>query len=313
MSAIRTEGLCKNYGTVRAVSNLTLAVEPGTIFGFLGPNGAGKTTTIRLLTGMSHPTAGEAWVAGQNVKHNHSVAARIGFLPEEPVLYPWMTPLELLDHVGRIFGQDSAQRRARADELLEQTGLSQVRKRRIGGFSRGMRQRLGLAQAMVNRPEVLFLDEPVSALDPVGRRDVLNMIRGLRNQCTVFMSTHILDDVERVCDTIGIINQGQLVVQADQEELRSRYSAPIFEVECMEGRENALQALAQDLVALAWVVSVARDGPVARVVVRDIDTARQALLPFIAQTGMPVKRYEIVTPSLEDVFLQVIGQPGGTA
>jgi len=313
MSAIRTEGLSKTYGQVRAVDNLTLNVEPGAIFGFLGPNGAGKTTTIRLLTGLAHATAGQAWVAGHDVKHTNSVAERIGFLPEEPALYPWMTPLELLDHVGRLFGLAPAQRRARASELLEQTGLAQVGKRRIGGFSRGMRQRLGLAQALVNRPDVLFLDEPVSALDPAGRKDVLQMIRQFRGRCTVFMSTHILDDVERVCDTIGIINQGRLVVQAAQGELRSRYAVPAFEVECLDGSEAALQTWAQQLGALDWVASASCSGASARVVVRDVARAHRDLLGNIARAGLAVRRFEMVTPSLEDIFLQIVGRQGGAA
>ena len=190
--AIRTRGLRKVYGEVVALDGLTLTVERGTVFGFLGPNGAGKTTTMRLLTGMARPTAGEAWVAGQTVGQGASAAARFGYLPEEPAFYPWMTPLEFLDHVGRVFHLAGPERRARAQELLELVGLGAVGKRRITGFSRGMRQRLGLAQALVNKPEVLLLDEPVSALDPAGRKEVLELIGQLGSEHTVFMSTYIL-------------------------------------------------------------------------------------------------------------------------
>ncbi len=203
MAAIVTDALVKEYGKVKAVDGLNLAVTEGAIFGFLGPNGAGKTTTIRMLTGMARPTSGSAKVAGVNLGSDGQVRARIGYLPEEPAFYTWMSPLEFLDHVGRLFGIGSSDRKVRSKELLAQVGLSEVAKRRIGGFSRGMRQRMGLAQALINRPEVLFLDEPVSALDPGGRKEVLDMIQGLRGQCTVFMSTHILADVERVCDTRG--------------------------------------------------------------------------------------------------------------
>jgi ABC-2 type transport system ATP-binding protein len=308
MHAIRTQDLSKAYGQVRALDGLTLAVEPGTVFGFLGPNGAGKTTTMRLLTGLARPTAGKAWVAGQEIGHDGRAAARIGYLPEEPAFYPWLTPVELLDHIGRLFGLPGPERHTRTGELLDLVGLGQVTKRRIGGFSRGMRQRLGLAQALVNRPEVLLLDEPVSALDPAGRKEVLEMIGRLRTQCTVFMSTHILQDVERVCDTVAIINHGRLVVEAPQAELLDRYTLPAFELECIESDEPAFKAWLDTLPGLDWVSSVTVDGLVGRVIVRDVDVARRALLSQVVEAGLILRRYEIVTPSLEDVFLQLVGQ-----
>jgi ABC-2 type transport system ATP-binding protein len=306
MTAIRIEGLQKLYGSVRALDGLTLSVEEGAIFGFLGPNGAGKTTTIRMLTGLAHPSGGKAWVAGSEISQSRTVAARIGYLPEEPAFYTWMTPLEFLDHVGRLFGLASAARKQRALELLERAGLTQVRKRRIAGFSRGMRQRLGLAQALVNKPEVLFLDEPVSALDPAGRKEVLEMIEGLRGQCTVFMSTHILADVERVCDTVGIINQGKLVVEANQQELLARYTLPAFELEVDPGQERALRDWTDTLITSAWARSAAVDGTVARLVVKNVQAARTTLLSEAMAAGLALRRYEIVRPSLEDVFLRLV-------
>jgi len=308
MYAIRTEGLSKAYGQVLALDGLTLTVEPGTVFGFLGPNGAGKTTTMRLLTGLAHPSGGRAWVAGQELGRNGRVAARIGYLPEEPAFYPWMTPAELLDHVGRLFGLPGPRRRAQSQELLELVGLSSVHKRRISGFSRGMRQRLGLAQCLVNQPDVLLLDEPVSALDPAGRKEVLELIGQLGSRCTVFMSTHILQDVERVCDTVAIINQGRLVVEAPQAELLARYTLPAFELECVESCEPAFTAWLHTLPGLQWVSSVAIDGQVGRVIVSDVDVARRELLAQAVQAGLILRRYEIVTPSLEDVFLRLVGQ-----
>jgi ABC-2 type transport system ATP-binding protein len=310
MSAIRIEGLQKVYGGVRAVDGLDLSVEEGAIFGFLGPNGAGKTTTIRMLTGLAHPSGGRAWVAGAELGHNGKVARRIGYLPEEPAFYTWMSPLEFLDHVGRLFGLSSADRKARAMELLELAGLAQVRKRRIAGFSRGMRQRLGLAQALVNRPEVLFLDEPVSALDPAGRKEVLEMIESLRGQCTVFMSTHILSDVERACDTVGIINHGKLVVEANQQELLARYTISAFELECDPGQEAALQTFANSLSGCGWVTKASLEGAVARILVKNVAEARPLLLGAVTRSGLALRRYEIVTPSLEDVFLRLVEQDG---
>ncbi len=309
MSAIRTAGLKKTYGEVRALDGLTLEVQEGTVFGFLGPNGAGKSTTIRLLTGLARPSGGQAWVAGQEVTPNRP-AVKVGYLPEDPAFYTWMTPLELLDQVGRLFGLGAAERKKRCGELLELAGLSEVRKRRIGGFSRGMRQRLGLAQALVNRPEVLFLDEPVSALDPAGRKEVLELILGLRGACTVFMSTHILADVERVCDTVGIIDKGRLVVEARQTDLLARYSIPAIELECLPGQEVTLRKWLNNLSRTDWFESGAADGCQARLVVKDMQAAQAEVLPSALKEGLTLVRYQMVMPSLEDIFMRLVGGKG---
>jgi ABC-2 type transport system ATP-binding protein len=312
MSAIRIEGLRKTYGAVTALDGLDLAVEPGSVFGFLGPNGAGKTTTLRLLTGLAAPTAGRACVdgvpvAGAEAKVGAGAAAgHFGFLPEEPAFYNWMTAREFLDHVGRVFGLNAAARAARLRELLDLAGLSEAANRHIGGFSRGMRQRLGLAQALVSRPAVLFLDEPTSALDPAGRKEVLELIQQLRGQTTVFMSTHILADVERVCDTVGILARGRLVAHAPRETLLAQYALPIFEVEVELDAEAALAAWAEAQRTRPFVESVTLLGATARIMVSDVAAARAGLLPSVMQAGLVLTRYELMRPSLEDVFLRLV-------
>jgi ABC-2 type transport system ATP-binding protein len=309
MLAVRTEQLRKAFGKFIALDGLDLNVEEGTVFGFLGPNGAGKTTTIRILTGLAHATSGQAWVLGEAVRLNqYEIAKRIGFLPEEPSFYTWMTPREFLDHVGRIFGLPAVVRSERTQELLELAGLEEAAKRRIAGFSRGMRQRLALAQALINHPKLLFLDEPASALDPEGRKEVLDFIERLRGQCTVFMSTHILADVERVCDTVGIIDHGRLVTEAPREALLAQYAIPAIEVEVDEGMEAELASWSEGVQKEAWVTSVELQGKVARVVVEDIHIAKNKLFKSIAQTGLALMRYEVVKPSLEDVFLKLVGR-----
>ncbi len=304
------EGLRKSFGKVQALDGLNLTVEPGTLFGFLGPNGAGKTTTMRILTGLARPTGGRAWVAGMEVTAtSREMTRRIGYLPEEPAFYPWMTAREFLDHVGRIFGL-AAERESRTRELLELVGLTEVSGRRIGTFSHGMRQRLGLAQALVNRPEVLFLDEPTSGLDPAGRKEVLELLERLRERCTIFMSTHILADVERVCDTVGIIAHGRMVTEAPREELLARYAVPAFELEGENGFERQIAAWAGSIRQAPWVTTVSVDGATVRVVVNDVETAKRALLAAAVQAGLVLTRYEMVRPSLEDVFLQLVGEGG---
>ncbi len=306
MTAIRIEKLTKIYGPVRALDGLDLTVEENSIFGFLGPNGAGKTTTIRLLTGLAHPTAGQAWVAGTPIGSDHQSAGIIGYLPEEPAFYTYLSPLEYLDHIGRLFRLPPVERRKRIDDLLELTGLAQVKKRRIGGFSRGMRQRLGLAQALINQPRVLLLDEPVSALDPIGRKEILDLVEHLRGQCTIFMSTHILADVERVCDSVGIIHKGRLLVKSNKNELLERYALPVLELECDQSQVPALAAWLPELSAQTWVKSTSIDQNVARIIVTDIETDRARLLAAVLQAGLPLRRFEVVTPSLEDVFLRLV-------
>jgi ABC-2 type transport system ATP-binding protein len=309
MIAVQTEELYKVFGKFSALNGLNLSVEEGTIFGFLGPNGAGKTTTIRILTHLAHATSGKAWVLGSPIDSTtDDISRQIGFLPEEPAFYTWMTPLEFLDYVGRLFGSPSAERSARSKELLKLAGLEDSAKRHIGGFSRGMRQRLALAQALMNRPKVLFLDEPASALDPLGRKEVLDFIEQLRGQCTVFMSTHILADVERVCDTVGIINHGKLVTQASREALLAQYAIPALEVDVDDHSKNEVNSWIEVLQSFPWVKAISQDPPSMRVTVTDIETAKQELLRSAVQAGIVLTKYEVVRPSLEDVFMHLVGE-----
>jgi ABC-2 type transport system ATP-binding protein len=312
MSAVRMEELRKNFGDVLALDGLTLSVESGSVFGFLGPNGAGKTTTIRVLAGLARPNNGRAWVDGIEVTagttDRRQLASHIGYLPQDPAFYSWMTAREFLDYAARVFGLSAAERCTRVQELLELAGLTEAAGRRIGGFSGGMSQRLGVAQALVNWPPVLLLDEPVSGLDPAGRRDLLELIDRLRGQCTVFMSTHILGDVERVCDSVGIIDRGKLITEARQDELLERYAVPAFELEAEQGFAEPLKAWVDTLRQMSWVTSVATDTRTARIVVNDVEKAKRELMASAVGAGLVLTRYEMVRPSLEDVFLRLVGQ-----
>jgi len=312
-AAIRCEGLSKSYGQIVALQGLDLAVEAGTVFGFLGPNGAGKTTTIRLLVGLARPTAGRAWVAGHEATADAKALRQlVGYLPEELAFYAWMTGVEFLDYVARLFGLARGERKERVAELLELVGLQAAGRRRIGGYSRGMRQRLGLAQALINRPQVLILDEPASALDPQGRRDVLTLIERLRERTTVFMSTHILSDVERVCDRVAVLDRGRLVVEAGREELQHRYAPPVVELAWETGDNDLAQVmdLLRLLEGVPWVRQVERQERALRVHVDDRTQARRELLSLVVQSGLLLSRYELVRPTLEDVFLRLVHQEG---
>ncbi|HET7037959.1 MAG TPA: ABC transporter ATP-binding protein [Thermomicrobiaceae bacterium] len=309
--AIACQHLVKRYGAVTALAGLDLSVPAGSIFGFLGPNGAGKTTTLRILTGLAEPTSGRALIAGQDVRQGGAALRReIGYLEQQPQLYGWMRARELLAFAGELFGLRGAPLGARVDELLELTGLQAAANRRVGGFSGGMRQRLGLAQALINRPPVLLLDEPVSQLDPAGRHDLLRIIAGLRGQATVLMSTHILADVERVCDRVAIIDQGRLVVEAPVAELERRYAQPVFVLEPEAGQEPQVEALVSALEQQPWVTSVTREGAAIRVTSGEPETASRAILPLVVSAGVALARFERARASLEDIFLRLVGEGG---
>ncbi|MGD9840565.1 MAG: ATP-binding cassette domain-containing protein [Candidatus Bipolaricaulis sp.] len=301
--AIELRNLTKVYGPVRALDSVSLAVPSGSVFGFLGPNGAGKTTTLRILTGLARPTSGSAFVLGYDAATaTNDVRAAVGYLPDVPGFYPWMTGAELLRFAGRLFGLSGPTLSSRVDALLDLAGLSGV-KARVGAYSRGMRQRLGVAQALINAPSVLLLDEPTSALDPIGRKSVLDMIASLAGRTTVFFSTHILSDVERVCDTVAILHRGKAVVQAPIGELKARYAMQKIAVEVTAGADE----LAQELAGAPWVASVERPADQRIVVaVTDASAAQRAIPAAVANRGVGLRRLEMVEVSLEDVFVDLV-------
>jgi ABC-2 type transport system ATP-binding protein len=303
---IRVEKLVKTYGAVHALDGLSLNVRPGVVYGFLGPNGAGKTTCMRILSGLAHPDSGRAWIMGKEIGRNGvDIRPLIGVLPEEPAFYGWMTPREYLrDFVAPLYHLQGKVAARRVDELLEIVGLTESADRRLTGFSRGMRQRMGLAQAMVHQPPILLLDEPVSALDPAGRKEVLELIEGLRGKTTILLSTHILADVERVCDMVGIINRGSLVAQARREDLLDHYVIPLFEVESENGFGNWLEWVERQ----PYVSKVSVSNHTARILVTDASRAQKLLLESLVGASLSIRRFEMVHPSLEDVFLKLTGK-----
>ena len=228
MLAIRTENLTKDFSIgfwrpkpYRALHGLNLEVEAGETFGFLGPNGAGKTTTLKLLMQLIYPTSGRAEILGRPVGDN-DVKRRLGYLPESPYFYDYLTAEELLDYFGRLFGYDNADRRRRVSTLLDQVGIGGERRLPLRKFSKGMVQRVGIAQALLNDPEVVFLDEPMSGLDPLGRREVRNLILSLRDRgCTVFFSSHVLSDAEALCNRVAVLAHGKLVATGRISDLQA--------------------------------------------------------------------------------------------
>ncbi|HJX67473.1 MAG TPA: ATP-binding cassette domain-containing protein [Candidatus Limnocylindrales bacterium] len=311
-ASVTITNLTKRYGAgIVALDHLNLAVPSGSIFGFLGPNGAGKTTTLRLLTGLATATDGTATVAGVRTGGTDGRLARnIGYLDQDPRFYGWMRGRELLDMVAQLHGLHGAALRQRVGEVLEIVGLQDAANRRIGGYSGGMRQRLGIGQALINQPRVLFLDEPVSSLDPEGRRDVLEIVSRLRGTATVFMSTHILNDVERVCDRVAILHLGRLVVEGPIDELLDRYAQPIYELVPEPQQPGAIERLAVVMRGQPWTHEVRTTPDTVRVFVNDPKVAGPAILPLVVSSGVGLVRYERARPSLEDVFLRLVAESG---
>jgi len=303
-AAIRTSALTKAYGDKLALDAVDLTVEEGSIFGFLGPNGAGKTTMLRLLTGLARPTSGRVEVLGHDVATaGNAVRAEIGFLPDVPGFYEWMTAEDFLRFAGRLFGLAGAVLDERVVMLLDLAGLTGVTTR-IGGYSRGMKQRLGVAQALVNAPRLLLLDEPTSALDPMGRKDLLEMIASLRGRTTVFFSTHILGDVERVCDAVAILDLGHVVAQAPIAELKATYGARRVVLDVTDGADE----LAAELTLRPWASAVARgaNGSI-EVTVADLAAAQHEIPAMVAARGSGLSRLDAGELGLEDVFVELVG------
>ncbi|OQA18649.1 MAG: putative ABC transporter ATP-binding protein YxlF [Chloroflexi bacterium ADurb.Bin360] len=313
---IRTNGLSKTYEGVEALKPLDLTVTANSIFGFLGPNGAGKTTTMKLLLGLIRPTSGSATIFGMDsVRQSPDIRARIGYLPQEPRFYEHHTVRETLDFTARFFFKGPEQAiRQRIEEMLDLVGLEDKADRKVKTLSGGEQQRLGIAQAQVNYPDLLILDEPAASLDPLGRRDVLEVLSRLRKHTTVFYSTHILDDVQKVSDTVAILNHGVLAAYGPIETLLAGSSGVVYTVTLKGSTEPARARIA----ALPWVRDLQaseREGQSTwTVAVSDELTAEQQLLrTILVDTGLIVtsfgrKRYE-----LEEVFTNIVegGAHGG--
>jgi ABC-2 type transport system ATP-binding protein len=315
---ISTENLTKSYGKRQIVHKLNLAVPMGSICGFLGANGAGKSTTIKLLLGLVQPTSGVGTVFGKNIV-NDSVAIRdrVGFLAQSPSFYGYLTARETLQFVASFFFTGSKTAiAARIEELIELVGLSGKADRAVKGFSGGEKQRLGIAQAAINDPELIILDEPASALDPLGRRDVLKILESFRGRSTVFYSTHILDDVQRVSDRVVILDRGRLIAQGSIEELLSG-DLSLFHM-TVRGDGGIVS---QRLLSIPWVkkIDIATGAPDLEngrttrleIHVTDSHAAETELLRLaIADTGTIITQFERSAHNLEDLFVNLVG--GGT-
>lgn len=297
--------LRKTYGHVAAVADVSFTIAKGRCTVLLGPNGAGKSTILNMLAGLLRPTSGS--IAFSGLAPTADRRHLIGYLPQQVAMFGWMTGLEYVRMAGELTGLDRVAARTRALELLSMLGLDSARDRRIAGYSGGMKQRLGLCQALVGRPGLLILDEPVSGLDPGGRRDVLELLRSLKDQSTILFSTHILPDAEELSDDVLIIRDGMIVVDDSLATLRARHEQPLVEVE-----------LSDEAIAAAWLGRMSAVGGVAEregTVVRCRYTSAEAMRAgaaeayrLAAEESGPVRRVQLGHTTLEDLYLHAVQQ-----
>ncbi len=300
--AIRTRALRKAFGGKVAVQNLTLDVRRGEVFGFLGPNGAGKSTSVKMLLGLVFPTSGQAEVLGRAVG-NVSTRRRVGFLPEHFRFYDWLTAAELLRLHGRLYGISNAALRKRVPALLETVGLTPHRDKRLRDFSKGMLQRIGLAQALLNDPDLIFLDEPTSGLDPLGRRLVRDIIKAQRERgATVLLNSHLLGEVEITCDRVAFIKDGEVVESRELGQEREEQITVV--VRAQKLRPEVCDGLAQ------WTKSVRSEGE--RLILSlDSTAALPEIVRYLAEKGVDIFEVTPQRLSLEERFLQIVGSDGG--
>jgi ABC-2 type transport system ATP-binding protein len=305
--AIETVGLTKRYNRLTAVDKLDLRVSANTIHGFLGPNGAGKTTTIKILVGLLRPDGGKVTILGQDLGWDNSdIRLKIGYMPELPKLPKHLKGTELLDIYGRMCGMTKEERRKQIPELLDMVGLRERGSDLIGKYSKGMQQRLGMAQALLNKPELVILDEPSIGLDPVGMVEVRETMKGiLKEGVTVFLSSHLLNEVQQICTHITIINKGVALASGTLKEISTRISGPLtIEAEV----DNISKAVVEKVKELPFVANVSEDGKKVLIEVKTRDDVRSQVSQAITAGGGIVISMNLKGESLEDVFMDLLAK-----
>ncbi|MDG5790085.1 ABC transporter ATP-binding protein [Evansella sp. AB-P1] len=298
MSLIITEQLTKTFNGTSAVDGLNLSIKEGICTALLGPNGAGKTTTLNMLTGLMNPTSGTITF---DQRYRGDRRQFIGYLPQYPKFYGWMTGEEYVVYAGQLGGLSKIDATKKTEELLSLVGLDDSKKKRIAGYSGGMKQRLGIAQALVHSPKLIILDEPVSALDPIGRRDVLELMRKLKEKTSILFSTHVLHDAEEICDDIFIVKDGKVVIEGDLVELQRKYQKPTIYLET----EESIEYWSHSIKNMDWLRHMQGTKNKLTITVNDIDVAREALLSNETLRKLKITNFEIAKTTLEDLFMEV--------
>jgi len=305
MHVLKLDHVSKSYGNLKVLEDLSFSVDEGIIFGFVGKNGAGKTTTMKIILGLLEGNGGEITVCGEKVVYGETKTNRnIGYLPDVPEFYGYMRPMEYLKLCGEITGLSSEKTKQKSKELLELVGLGDVN-RKIGGFSRGMKQRLGIAQALLNEPKLLICDEPTSALDPVGRSEILHILLEAKKYTTVIFSTHILSDVERICDRVGVLNEGRLMLEGDLAQIKERYRQNTVTVE-LDARITDIARIINEISAQPFVSKVSSENHTLSVQFNELSNNGQPLLEYLTSEKIQITKYEVGEPTLENLFMEMV-------
>lgn len=307
MTILTVEHVAKSFGSKKVLRDLSFSIPTGTIFGFVGENGSGKTTTMKIILGLEKADKGEIMVCGKKVHFGATETNRdIGYLPDVPEFYGYLTPSEYLKLCAEITGIKSGIAKKKIPDMLEMVGLSAAAHRKIRGFSRGMKQRLGIAQALLNDPKLLICDEPTSALDPAGRLEFLNLLASLRGKVTVLFSTHILNDVERISDEVGILHDGKLQASGTLAALKKQYAAPKIALTLETASETQKLASQLKKTAFAKEVGVAPNNTLRFSYNGNYETTMVELLSLLLQQHLTPTMLKKQDPTLEEIFLEVI-------
>lgn len=300
MTLLTVNNLTKEYKGKLAVNNISFNFEAGKCVALIGPNGAGKTTTLRMLAGLIKPTKGN--VSFQSMKANDDIRSFIGYLPQYPVFHSWMTGKEFLIYSGKLAHLSKSEAENRAEELLKEVDIYDARNRRISGYSGGMKQRLGIAQAIIHKPKLLMLDEPVSSLDPLGRRDVLTLMEKLKEEMTILFSTHILSDADEISDELLLLHQGKIVESGSMDDLRKKYQTAVIELQF----ESNIELYEEKVSELSTVQSCIVNRNVLHISVNNIAEARDEILTNTINKNWPLTNFNINRASLEDMFMKAV-------
>ena len=304
MNVLTIQNLSKSFGKQKIIDSLNMTVPEGSVFGFIGQNGAGKTTTMKMVLGLLQPDGGKIHVCNEPVCFGQTKTNQyIGYLPDVPEFYNYMSPSQYLRFCGEIIGISKAETGQRGQELLSLVGLSGVT-RQIGGFSRGMKQRLGIAQALLTQPKLLICDEPTSALDPVGRKEILDILCKISGTTTVLFSTHILSDVERVCDHVAFLNEGKIAVCGTLAEIKALHGHDSLLLEF--STDNELQVFKEQETVKPFLCNSKETNREIILHSRNMEKMQQSLFRALVETGICPVRMEIMEPSLEKLFLEVV-------
>lgn len=300
MNILTLNNVSKKFGNKQVVKNLSFEVPQNKVYGFIGKNGAGKTTTMKMILGLVKADEGEIMVNGERVTFGQNTTNKyIGYLPDVPEFYGYMTPGEYLKLCGKITGMTDAEIKTRSDELFELVGLGEEKKR-IKGFSRGMKQRLGIAQALLNSPKLLICDEPTSALDPVGRKEILDVLSKVKEQTTVIFSTHILSDVERICDEVAFLHDGNIVLKGSLDEVKRIRKSSSVQIECFNHA---------DVAKVLKILPEGKNVGSTAILYESADEKKMSeMMMRLVKNDIAIQKIEMLEPTLEDLFVEVVSK-----